>query len=143
MNSRLTKIRPVALVIIQNEGRILACPGNDFVSKTTFCRPIGGGIEFGETSLQAAAREVKEEIGATLLNARLITVIENVFTYNGEVGHEIVFLCAGELAERDLYEKESIPILDKEGMIAKWFPLEKIRSGELKMVPEGIQSYIP
>ena len=142
MNSKISRIRSIALVIIENEGTVLACPGNDPVRKIDFCRPVGGGIEFGETSLQAAVREVSEEIGGTLVHAKLLTVIENVFNYNGEVGHEIVFLYKGELADRDLYQQEILPILDKPGHTAQWLPSADIKSGKLKIFPEGIQDFI-
>ena len=62
-----------------------------------FHRLIGGGVEHGETALEAVRREVREELGATLLDAELLGVLENIFELDGEPGHEVVFVHTGRL----------------------------------------------
>ena len=142
MDSKIIQPRSVALVLIEKDGKILASPGKDDVNGIVFCRPPGGGIEFGETSLEAAIREIREELGATLVDARLLTVIENVFTYNGKLGHEIIFLYRGDLEEQDTYLKTRLPILDKEGHFAEWISLEGIKMHDIKILPSGIAAFV-
>ena len=42
--------------------------------------PPGGHLEFGETPLETATREVHEEVGLTVTGARLIGVTNNIFS---------------------------------------------------------------
>ena len=63
----------------------------------------GGRVKFGEASLDAAIREVHEETGEQLRNARLFTIIENFFSYN-QPYHEILFIYTGNLPYKALYE---------------------------------------
>ena len=46
-------IRPIALAIIRDQGRILVFEGRDPLKPETFYRPLGGGIEFGERGAEA------------------------------------------------------------------------------------------
>lgn len=64
-----------------------------------FHRLVGGTVEVGERSIDAVVREIDEELGTMLRRPRLLGVLENVFVYEGEPGHEVVFLYAGELAD--------------------------------------------
>ena len=59
-----------------------------------FHRLPGGNIELGERSSEAAVREIREELGIELVQPRLLGVLENIFDYRGEAGHEIVFVYA-------------------------------------------------
>jgi hypothetical protein len=78
----------------------------------------------------------------TLCNEKLLTVIENVFTYNGKLGHEIIFLYSGDLAEKEAYESHSLPILDKEHSFAEWISIADIIAGKVVVFPEGITKYL-
>jgi len=61
-----------------------------------FLRLPGGGIEPGERAAQAAVREVREEVDATLVEPRLLGVVENLFqTGNGAT----LFLSGGAVPE--------------------------------------------
>ena len=51
----------------------------DTVKGSAFARPLGGGIDFGETSQDAIVREIREELGAELTDARLLGIVENIF----------------------------------------------------------------
>lgn len=85
-------IRPVAVVVLRQGGQVLLCEGYDRVKARTFLRAPGGGIEFGETAADATRREIREEFDIELAELRLLGVLENLFTLEGNQGHEIVFV---------------------------------------------------
>jgi 8-oxo-dGTP pyrophosphatase MutT (NUDIX family) len=132
-------IRPLAICVFRHRGRILVNEAHDPVKSETFCRPLGGGIEFGETSAQAVVREVREEIAAEITNLQLIGTLENIFTYLGAPGHEIVQVYDAEFIDRSLYEKASIAGAESDGQPfqAIWRKLEEF-SKDLPLYPEGL-----
>lgn len=60
-------------------------------------RLVGGSVELGETHREAIVREVDEELGARILDLTYLGMIENIFRFNGELGHELVALYSGRL----------------------------------------------
>lgn len=54
-------------------------------------------MELGESHRDTIRREVDEELGATIRDLTLLTTVENIFTLDGDLGHEIVFLYSGRL----------------------------------------------
>lgn len=77
----------------------------DSVKGQAFYRPLGGGIEFGETSVAALQREIREELDLETTSLRLLGTLDNIFTYEGKPGHEIVQVFDGEFADRSVYER--------------------------------------
>ncbi len=71
----------------------------------------GGKVEHGETTEDAARREAREEVGATLGPLRLFGVYTNF--YEGRSDHIIVFACDDvRLANKQTWEIERLA----------WFP---------------------
>jgi ADP-ribose pyrophosphatase YjhB (NUDIX family) len=134
------KIRPIAICIIWRDQTILVFEGYDSVDGESFYRPLGGALEFGEHSSQAIRRELREEIGAELANLRFLGVLENVFTHEGQTGHEIVMVYEGEFADKRLYEKQVVMGHEDSGgqFKALWMPLADFTSGKRLLVPEGL-----
>lgn len=60
-------------------------------------RLIGGTVELGESHRDTIRREVDEELGATIHDLTLLGTVENIFTIDGALGHEIVFIYSGRL----------------------------------------------
>jgi ADP-ribose pyrophosphatase YjhB (NUDIX family) len=134
-------IRPLALALIRRGSEFLVFQAEDPATGREFYRPLGGGIEFGERSEDALSREFKEEIGAELTGLMLLDVLENVFEYEGEARHELVFLYEAKFADAAFYKKDGLPILDsKKGRTAEWVDRDTLLGANF--YPEGIERYV-
>jgi ADP-ribose pyrophosphatase YjhB (NUDIX family) len=134
------RIRPLALVVARrDDGAILVAAGFDHAKQQRFYRPLGGEIEYGERAEDAARRELQEEIGAELARVGLLAVVENLFTYQGRQGHELVWLFEADLTDRAFYERDVI-IADEAGarFEAHWVPVETFLRGEAPLYPDGL-----
>jgi len=105
----MNRIRPVALCLFQHKGRILVSRAYDAVKQDFYCRPLGGGIEFGKRGVETIAREIREELGAEIEKIRWLGTLENLFTGEGKAGHEIVLVFDAGFIDRSLYDQ---PIAD-------------------------------
>ncbi|MGV3526274.1 MAG: NUDIX hydrolase [Candidatus Sericytochromatia bacterium] len=108
-------IRPLVICVFRHGTRILVNEAEDPVKGESYFRPLGGGIEFGETSAQALVRELREEIGADVTDLRLLGTLENIFTYRGQPGHEIVLVYDGQFVNASLYTQSIIPGAESDG----------------------------
>ena len=118
-------IRPIAICVFQHDGRILAAEGYDPLKAQVFYRPLGGAIEFGEYSVTTIERELAEELGAAVTDLRYLGALENVFTYDGQTGHEIVMVYDGTLVDSSLYQRAVIEGVEDDGVAfrAVWVSL--------------------
>ncbi len=134
----MRQIRPLAICVFRRGDRILVSEGYDPVKQEQFYRPLGGGIEFGETGAEAVRRELMEELGAEVVEIRFIGALENIFTFNGEPGHEIVLVYDGRFADEGLYAREVIEGEEDEGLSFKayWKPLDEF--GKAPVYPNGL-----
>ncbi len=135
---RPTRIRPTSLVVLRRAKEILVIrstgPGGE-----PFLRLPGGGIEPGERAVQAAVREVREEVGATLLNARLLGVVENLFrTGNREPVHELCFVMSGDLAESGVQRTGWSGLVLDTGQPLTWLPETDLRDGSTPFYPTAV-----
>lgn len=130
-------IRPLALGVIRRGGALLVFEGHDGVKDETFYRPLGGGIEFGETGAEALRREFREELDADVEVGARIEVLENVFVSEGRTGHEIVFLYDAAFADRAFYAREEFKILDDDST-ARWVDVADFRDGSKILYPTGL-----
>lgn len=140
----MQKIRAKAVCLFRHAGRILLAEGYDPVKKMHFLLPIGGGVDFGETSVAAAIREVEEEIGAQAVELKLLGVSENIFEFNGKPGHEIVFVYEGRFADTTLYDKEVIEGIESNGdpIIMRWIDRLEARGDTFTIYPDGIKAML-
>ncbi len=131
------QIRVLALGLIKKDERVFISQGYDPVKKQTFYRAMGGGVDFGETSLEALQREFQEEIQAQLTNIRYLGCLENLFTFNGKQGHEILQVYQCDFTEPKFYELESLVFAEGDRQkTALWIDASRFKSGELLLVPE-------
>ena len=128
-------------VILDDEGRHHAVSRMATAEHPAFHRPLGGSVELGERSVDAVVREVREELGATLVEPEPLGVLENVFVIDGATGHEVVFVYGGRLAEPDVVPLTGRPFMDleEEGWV-EWRPLDGHHA--LPLFPDGLQDLI-
>ena len=133
------RVRAIAICVFRNADRILVAEGFDELKNQKFYRPLGGTIEFGEYSDETIRRELKEEIQAEVSDLRYLGTLENIFTFNGENGHELVFVYDGKLTDKALYEKEFLQG-DELGTSFKaiWVDLRGIGPDSPPLYPTGL-----
>lgn len=133
-------IRTIALCVFRDKGRLFVFEGCDSETGRRFYRPLGGGIEFGERSEQAVMRELREEIGAEVQNLRFLGALENIFTYEGRAGHEIVFVYDGTFRDGSFYEREWVDAVEDNGEAfrAVWKPLSDFPNASVPLYPDGL-----
>lgn len=134
------RIRPLAIVVFRrDDGCILVAPGFDPVKQQRFYRPLGGEIEFGERAEAAARREILEETGAEIDQPRLLFICENIFTFLGSPGHELVWTFESSFKDRRFYDCEIVPCDEGgSGFEAHWLPLSLFQRGEAPLYPDGL-----
>ncbi|MCF7860115.1 NUDIX domain-containing protein [Patescibacteria group bacterium] len=134
-------IRVLAIALIKNKGKFLACAGFDKLKKQSHYRLLGGGVDFAESTIKALHREIKEELGARISSAKLLGIEENIFNFNGKPGHEIVYLYAVRLQAKKYYLQQTLPILDsKSAALAEWVVVKDLK--KLKIYPPIAKKYL-
>jgi 8-oxo-dGTP pyrophosphatase MutT (NUDIX family) len=137
------RIRPISLCLLRRGEEILVHEAYDSVKQRGYARPLGGGIDFGETSAAAAVREIKEELGFDIAGVTLLGIVENIFVLEGEPGHEIVFVYDGRFVDESLYERESLEVVEgKRRFQAVWRSPQALRDGPCYLVPEEIWQFL-
>jgi putative intracellular protease/amidase len=140
-----TKIRPLAIALIQNSrGQFLFDKGRDKIKNESFYRPLGGGMEFSESGNKALAREIVEELNQAVDVLKLVASLENIFTYEGQPGHETVMLFSAKFKDSDAYNKPEFDIYEGGVVVGKavWRSLEEIRTEGAKLYPNGLEQII-
>jgi 8-oxo-dGTP pyrophosphatase MutT (NUDIX family) len=135
-------IRPIALCLLSRGNQILVYEDQDKVKGDSFFRPLGGGIEFGETSTEAVKRELREELSQEVTNLTLLGTLEYFFTFNGKPGHEIVFIYDGRLVDEELYSREQLDGFEHGANLAfnaVWRSPAELRALGVRLVPEGLE----
>ena len=138
---KFKEIRPIVLGVAIKDGKLLVSEAYDSVKNNYFYRCLGGGIEFQETSIDALKREFKEEINIDIEVGELLGVAENIFTYNGKKGHEIVFFYEINIPE-NLYQEKYIQ--DEDGEIGEtvWVDIKDFKNGSKILYPKEIFKYL-
>ncbi|WP_027469390.1 NUDIX hydrolase [Deefgea rivuli] len=134
-------IRVKVICLFEQEGLFLFAEGYDPSKTQHYLMPVGGGVEFGERCEDAIRREVQEEIGIEALNLRQLTVLENLFTFDGIAGHEIVFVYQADLAAplSLLRGVES----NGEEFNLRWLTRQQIDALGWPVFPEGLLDVMP
>ena len=137
---KFKEIRPVVLGIVVRNGKALVSVGYDKVKGIHFYRPVGGGIEFMEKSVHALKREFMEEIGADVTIGDFLGIEENIFTFDGKKGHEVIFYYNVTLDEKDykeIYYEEG----DTKCPIC-WVDIDELKSDKAIVYPPSVIKYL-
>jgi ADP-ribose pyrophosphatase YjhB (NUDIX family) len=92
-------MRVAALALIRKGNEILVERGYDTVKGEVFYRLLGGTIELGELGADAVRRELREELGVEAEVGERLAAIENIFTWEGTLWHEILLVYECALAD--------------------------------------------
>jgi 8-oxo-dGTP pyrophosphatase MutT (NUDIX family) len=134
------QIRAKSVVNFQNKNRFLFTVCYEQSNNQVFYMPVGGGIEVKEYSIDAAKREVLEELNQEIENIKLLDINENIFTYNGKEEHEIVFVYKADFKDKLAYDTPLIGNLNDNGTKIKvaWATTDEIRDQHIKIYPERL-----
>ena len=98
-----------------------------------FCFVPGGRVEYGESAVEALAREAREEFGEDVQIGRLVIAADNLFELDGiryqEIG--LYFLMefasgSGILAHEGVFEAQ------EPGLRYQWLPLDELEDANLQ-----------
>lgn len=87
---------------------------------------------------------MQEEISAAIKKINYLGTLENIFTFNGELGHEIVIVYEAEFLDETFYCMDTFTGKEDDGSVftLKWFPLSEFQSSNLRLVPDGLVDLI-
>ncbi|WP_421789157.1 NUDIX hydrolase [Hyphobacterium sp.] len=104
-------------------------------------RPLGGRLEFGETWHDALLREFEEELQVRVEVVGKPLFLENIYSHQGMVGHEIVVLSDVLFPDTAYHQQDVIEYLDDNGerCRARWFNPENLDCGGLELYPHGLK----
>ncbi len=134
------QIRPLVICVFRWDRVILAAESYDSSKGEAFYRPIGGEINFGESSQAALVREVREELEAEITHIHYLGTLENIFTYENQTGHEIVQIYDAECVDRSLYKQAWLEGQEDNGLSFKaiWKPLADFENSTERLYPTGL-----
>ena len=84
-------IRPKVIITVRHRDRFLLAEGRDPDGDRRYLIPVGGEVQFGEALVDAARRELAEEVHLEATELCFLGFMESHFTLDGSRGHELVF----------------------------------------------------
>ncbi len=140
----MSHIRAKAICLFRHQDQVLLAQAFDPTKNEHYLMPIGGGIEFGERAIDAIRREVQEEIQQDISQLHYLDVFENIFTFDGQAGHEIVFVYAATFVDQRMYAQPMVKGVESNGeeYQAAWYTQEQLAQLKLPIYPFGIASLL-
>ena len=121
-------IRVTSMVVLPSDDgtrHAVARFGPTLENPLGFHRLVGGGVEPGESARDGAIREVREELGADLVDVELLGVLESIFELDGQPGHDVVFVHTGRLDPAGVIPPEGGTFADNgDPMPVEWRPVD-------------------
>ncbi|WP_316014871.1 NUDIX hydrolase [Roseobacter sp. HKCCA0434] len=138
-------IRFKALGLHWRQGRLLAVEVLDDAGKVKGVRPLGGGVEFGETARDAVIREFREELGIVVTVGGSPVFMENIFRHEGSIGHEVIALFDVTFPEGAFDGQTRLSFREEGGTVcfAEWFDPDGLdRPERPRLYPEGLKDLL-
>lgn len=133
------EIRVKALAIARREDAFLFAEVLSDDGGLKGLRPLGGGVEFGESRETALLRELKEELG---VSARIVgpwEVFENIYRHEGALGHEIIFAAEVLFDPQPGAGARRFAFSETHGSaFARWATLDEAECAGFEIYPLGI-----
>jgi len=117
--------RPSGRAIIFDSTRRYLLVEKNLNAREKYVNFPGGGIKFGETLQECIAREMMEEIGATVRDFEFLFVVENFILFEGQYLGGIELYCEITL-DSDTIEAQ------EEGYECGWIEVEKLDQVDLR-----------
>ncbi|MES0864593.1 NUDIX hydrolase [Ruegeria sp. SCPT10] len=116
-----------ALAVVLHQGQVLLVQRSKQPDRGLWGFP-GGHVEWGETVLEAAQRELFEETSVT---AEPLHYLDNLDLLRRDEAGEVIshYLLVGVACRYQSGE----PIAGDDALDARWFPIERISQGDLQM----------
>jgi 8-oxo-dGTP pyrophosphatase MutT (NUDIX family) len=133
------RIRTLAVAVIRRDDTVLVFERRDTLTGEVAYRLLGGGIEFGESGIEAVVRELREEIGAELDGVRYLGALEHRFDFEGEPRHEIALVYEASLRDPALYDRDTWRV---EAVDVLWKRLTDFADGADRLWPDGVLEMI-
>jgi ADP-ribose pyrophosphatase YjhB (NUDIX family) len=131
-------IRPVAIGLLRDGDRLLVAEVPNDDGSVKGWRPLGGGVEFGETAEVALKREFREELDVAVEITGPPAIFENLYEHAGHVGHEIIFAFPAIVADPALKARSRFMIHDNATPVwVEWIELRRFEHGEV-LLPTGL-----
>lgn len=136
-------IKVKALAWIEDQDNLFVVKMTDKAKKDDYYRPIGGTVEFGELTRETLIREVHEELNTEVQITGQPLILENLYTCDGESGHEIVYLYPCRFIDQSFYERKILPLTEVDGTQwqALWVNLADFLDRTYRLVPETLYEF--
>ncbi|WP_224268776.1 NUDIX hydrolase [Haloprofundus salinisoli] len=138
------RIRVVALGVVRRDDELLVFEGES-AETGTYYRPLGGGVEYGEHSVDALRREFREELEVELTRVHELGTFEDVFTLDGEECHEIQRVYGAEFVHQWPYQMDSFTAHEPdtgEELDCHWKSLSEFTENGATLFPEKLPSVL-
>lgn len=136
-------IRIKALGLNWRDGRLLAAEVYDDAGRVKGVRPLGGSVEFGETSAEAVRREFREELGIDVALVGAPLYVENIYQHEGALGHEVLILFEVLFPDGAFEGQDCVRFHEDNGTagMARWFALDQLDvEGGPDLYPAGLKN---
>lgn len=145
MSTLRSNVNVKVLGIHCRDRHLLAAEVRDSRGQVVGVRPLGGTVEFGESSEAAVKREFLEELGLEIQVLSGPLVLENIYVFEGEKGHEVFFIFEIAFASADLQPSETMPFHESDGTsgIARWYDRDQLDlPGFPNLYPKGLKALL-
>jgi hypothetical protein len=133
-----------ALGLALRDGRLLAGDVYSDDGSVKGVRPLGGRVEFGESWQDTLVREFREELAVDVEIVGEPSIMENIYTHHGMLGHEVVFVADVRFLSSVPENAGRIEYLESDGStcFAHWFDLDRLDTGGIELYPSGLKSVL-